>query len=49
MPLILPEEKIDDWIRPDSKPEDIIGSAITDPYFEKVVKEPEEGKQLSFL
>ena len=44
MPLILPEEKIDDWIRPDSKPEDIIGSAITDPYFEKVVKEPEEGK-----
>ncbi len=36
MPLILPEEKIDDWIRPDSRPEDIIGAAITDLYYEKV-------------
>ena len=35
MPLILPEERIDDWIRPDAKPEDVIGSAVTALYFEK--------------
>ncbi len=35
MPLILPEEYIDDWIKPDSVPEDMIGNAITDPFFEK--------------
>lgn len=39
MPLILPQERIDEWIKPDSKPEDIIGSAVTDLYYEKCAKE----------
>ena len=34
MPLILPEEYIDDWIRPDSRPEDLLGKALTDMIFE---------------
>ena len=49
MPLILPEECIDEWIKPDSVPEDIIKNAITDPFFEKSKKETEPVKQLSFL
>ena len=39
MPLILPEERINEWIKPDSRPEDIIGSAVTDLYYEKCAKE----------
>lgn len=35
MPLILPEKYIDDWIRPDTKPEDLLGEALTDMYFER--------------
>ena len=49
MPLILPEEKIDEWIRPDSNPEDIIGSVITDLYFKKAETGTEIGEQLSFF
>lgn len=49
MPLILPEEYIDDWIKPDSVPEDIIGNAITDPFFEKYNGGIEPVEQLSFL
>ncbi len=48
MPLILPEEKIDEWIRPDLNPDDIIGAAITDPYFEKA-ETGTTGEQLSFF
>ena len=36
MPLILPERYIDDWIRPDSKPEELLDKAITGMIFEKV-------------
>ena len=49
MPLILPVEYIDDWIKPDSVPEDIIGNAITDPFFEKYKEGIEIVEQLSFL
>ena len=35
MPLILPEEKIDEWIRPDSDPENLLPYALTDMIFEK--------------
>ncbi|MBR5731225.1 MAG: SOS response-associated peptidase [Firmicutes bacterium] len=34
MPLILPENLIADWIRPDSDPKEIIGHALTDMVFE---------------
>ena len=30
MPLILPEEYIDAWIRPDTKPEDLLDKALTE-------------------
>lgn len=36
MPLILPERCIDDWIRPDTRPEELLGEALTDMAFEKV-------------
>lgn len=36
MPLILPEQYIDEWIRPDTRPEDLLGEALTDMVFEKV-------------
>lgn len=49
MPLILPEEYIDDWIKPDSVAEDIIGNAITDPFFEKYKEGIEPAEQLRFL
>ena len=35
MPLILPEEYIDEWIRPDADPESIISAALTDVVLEK--------------
>ncbi|MBP3736342.1 MAG: SOS response-associated peptidase family protein, partial [Lachnospiraceae bacterium] len=36
MPLILPEKYIDDWIRPDAKPEDLPSEALTEMNFEKI-------------
>lgn len=36
MPLILPERYINDWIRPDARPEELLGEALTDMVFEKV-------------
>ena len=36
MPLILAEKYIDDWIRPDARPEELLGSALTEMFFEKV-------------
>ena len=35
MPLILPEDKIDDWISPDKNPDTLIGYALTDMIAEK--------------
>ena len=35
MPLILPEDKIDEWINPETKPEEIINFAIKDMVVEK--------------
>ena len=35
MPLIMPDELADEWIRPDVKPEDLIGRAVTDLVFQK--------------
>ena len=38
MPLILTGELVNDWIRPDTKPENLLGNALTDMVFEKVVE-----------
>ncbi len=35
MPLIFPENMIDDWIRPDSKPEELVSYALTDMIYGK--------------
>lgn len=35
MPLILPKEKIDDWIRPDTKPEELLRYVVTELHAEK--------------
>ena len=36
MPLILPQRCIDDWIRPDTRPEQLLGEALTDMVYEAV-------------
>ena len=35
MPLILPKERIDEWIRPDSRPEELLSFALTEMVIEK--------------
>ena len=35
MPVIFPKELIDEWIRPDTKPEDLMKYALSDMLFEK--------------
>lgn len=35
IPLILSKERIDDWIRPDGKPEELLSFALTEMMFEK--------------
>ena len=37
MPLIMPEELVTEWIRPDRKPEELLPSALTDMDFEKIL------------
>ncbi|MBR1757692.1 MAG: SOS response-associated peptidase family protein [Lachnospiraceae bacterium] len=36
MPLILPEDAVDAWIRPDSRPEELLHRALTEMVFEKI-------------
>ncbi len=33
MPLIMPEDRVDAWIRPDAKPEELVDAALTDMAF----------------
>ena len=52
MPLILPGNYVEEWIRPDAKPEELVEAAMTEMVFEKVDKEnaKENGSiQLSML
>ena len=35
MPVILPREDVDNWIKPDSKPDEVIKNAMTNMVFEK--------------
>ena len=37
MPAILPREVVEEWIRPDSKPDEVIKTAMTDMIFEKII------------
>ena len=37
MPLIMPDELVTEWIRPDRKPEELLPGALTDLDFEKVL------------
>ena len=37
MPLIMPDELVTEWIRPDRKPEELLPRALTDMYFEKIL------------
>ena len=37
MPLIFPEQLVDEWIRPGAKPEELVREALTDMIFEKAV------------
>ncbi len=37
MPVILPREAVEKWIKPDSKPYEIIKEAMTDMVFEKII------------
>ena len=37
MPVILPREVVEEWIRPDSKPDEVIKTAMTDMVFEKII------------
>ena len=36
MPLILPEDAVDEWIRPDASPEKLLSQAVTDMIYEAV-------------
>ena len=38
MPLILPKDRIDEWIRPDAKPEDLLAFALTDMVMERATE-----------
>ena len=50
MPLIMPRDFVDEWIRPDAKPEDLVEHALTEMVYEKVEAKPESiNVQMSML
>ena len=49
MPLIMPEEKIDEWISPDSKPENLLSYALTDMIMEKATENDEKDEPKSLI
>ena len=46
MPLILPGDRVDEWIRPGADPAALLGAALTDMEFEREAPEPGEAVQL---
>ena len=40
MPLIMPGDCVDEWIRPDAKPEELVEAALTEMVYEKVEAKP---------
>lgn len=50
MPLIMPGDYVDEWIRPDAKPEELVERAMTEMVYEKVVDKPvQTDMQMSML
>ena len=52
MPLIMPGDCVDEWIRPDAKPEELVDAALTEMVYEKVEsrpRSPDENVQMSML
>lgn len=52
MPLIMPGDCVDEWIRPDAKPEDLVDAALTEMVYEKVESKPgraNDNVQMSML
>jgi hypothetical protein len=50
MPLIMPGDCVDEWIRPDAKPEELVEHALTEMVYEKVEAKPESiNVQMSML
>ena len=50
MPLIMPGDCVDEWIRPDAKPEELVEKALTEMVYEKVEAKPESiNVQMSML
>lgn len=52
MPLIMPGDCVDEWIRPDAKPEELVDAALTEMVYEKVESKPrsaDENVQMSML
>lgn len=50
MPLIMPGDYVNEWIKPDTKPEELIDVAMTEMVFEKAQKEPRNTEiQMSML
>lgn len=50
MPLIMPGDYVNEWIRPDAKPEELVEHALTEMVYEKVEAKPESTDvQMSML
>lgn len=52
MPLIMPGDCVDEWIRPDAKPEELVDAALTEMVYEEVESKPrsaDEKVQMSML
>lgn len=50
MPLIMPGDCVNEWIRPDAKPEELVERALTEMVYEKVEAKPESTDvQMSML
>ena len=52
MPLIMPGGYVNEWIKPDVKPEELLSAAITEMVYEKVEKGPtlsNTGEQMAML
>ena len=50
MPLIMPGDCVNEWIRPDAKPEELVERALTEMVYEKIEVKPESTDvQMSML
>ena len=49
MPLIMPEDKIDEWISPSSQPEDLLNYALTDMIAERATGKDEKNEPGEFI